>query len=207
MDKEILTNLITLLAVCLGWVLGEFTSFIKSFLKIRKLKAAIELELKDNAAWVGRNITTLEHMIAVSAIGEIPEFGIVPVPTHLFQKYYVEVAVDLTSSQRISFNSIHNLLNITELQFDNLQAIRQKCIYDTKYFGEYRDLLIGIYQNIAMLHTQINFHITEGSKLDVYALTAEDAKRVNSQIAERTQQIIDDAKKLDRKSIDEKYYC
>ncbi len=206
MDKEVVSNLVTLLAVCLGWVLGVITSLIKSFFNKRKLKAAIELELQDGAAWVGRNLLTLEHMIALTTIRVLPNFGVVPVPTHLFDKYYVDVSIDFTSSQRISLNSIHNLLSISQQQSDALQEIRQKCILDMKHFKEYRDLLTGIYHNTAMIQAQINYHISQGEKLDVYSLKADDATRIYDQVSDRIGEIITDAKKLDKKSIDQKYF-
>lgn len=164
------------------------------------------MEVQDAGAWIERNLLTLEHMIALVAIGEVAEFGIVRVPTHLFDKYYADIAIELTQSKRVSLNSIYNLIKLTYNQSNQLEEVRRSCVSDISNMKHYQDLLPAIYSNTAMLSAQINYHVSQGEELNIYSLNADDAKKLDNEISEKINSIIKNAKSLKKEEIYQKYH-
>ena len=205
-DHNILGNLVTLGAVALGWILGETTGWLKSKRKVNNLKNALFEEIKDGLSWLERNQLTLEKIIQLIVLNHYAEEAPVPVPTHIYDTHFPEISVHLTRSERISYNSIYNLIRISQEQVNNIVRLRINCISDGSKKKEYSETLEAAYRNVSMAIWQIEYHLHHGSKIDTDRLSGDVAKQIEKKIQERLIKILNEAKKSNVDEIKLNYY-
>lgn len=203
---NIISSLVTLGAVALGWLLGETTGWFKSKKRITVLKKALFEEIQDASSWLRRNQLTLEEIIQLSTIEYLSEVSPVSVPVHIYDKHFPEISVYLSRSERISYNSIYNLINISYDQIKKIRALRSACLSDKTKIKEYLETLDAAYYNISMAIWQINRHINYGSQINVDNLSGEDAKVIDDEIKEKLIKITNEAKTLSVSEIEKNYY-
>jgi len=92
---------IALVALLVGWVLSQLTELLKSKCKIKKLKLAISLELKDLEELLGeRNKTAKKSALEYGhALNYTCSLG-APVSTPVIDAFYSDVADSFTKEQR-----------------------------------------------------------------------------------------------------------
>ena len=165
---NIISNLVTLGAVTLGWLLGETTGWFKSKKRINSLKKALFEEIQDASSWLRRNQLTLEEIIQLSTIEYLSEVSPVSVPVHIYDKHFPEISVYLSRSERVSYNSIYHLINISHDQTKKIVVLRMACLRDKSKIREYLETLEAVYHNVSMAIWQIDYHtnhVIEGSSL------------------------------------------
>jgi len=203
---NIISNLVTLGAVALGWVLGETTGWFKNKQRINNLKKALFEEIQDALSWLKRNQLTLEKTIQLATKEYLSEDGPVSVPTHIYAKHFPEISVYLSRSERVSYNSIYNLINISHDQAKKIEALRMACLRDKTKEREYLETLDAAYHNLSMAIWQINYHVKHGSHIDIERLSGEDAKRIDNDRREKLIKLINEAKTLSVEEIKKNYY-
>lgn len=203
---NIISTLVTLGAVALGWLLGETTGWFKSKKRITVLKKALFEEIQDALPLLRRNQLTLEEIIQLATIKYLPEDSPVPVPTHIYGKHFAEISVYLSRSERVSYNSIYNLINAYHDQTKKIAALRMACLSDKTKIKEYLETIEAVYYNASMAIWQINYHIRHGSRINVTSVSDKDAKVIDDEITEKLIKIINEAKTLSVSEIKENYY-
>jgi hypothetical protein len=205
-NSSVVSNIITLFAVALGWFLGEATGLIRRHREIVKLKRALIIELKDCLGWLLRNKTTIEYNIRLAVLGQLPDSSPVKIPTHIYEKHFTDITVHLSNSERISFNSIYNLIAFCQYQTEQLVILRTACINDKQRLREFDSILEGMYHNLCLAIYLINYHLQSGKKLDVSKMSDEEQKIMLEKSNDDLQKIIMEAKSLGIKEVKEKYH-
>ena len=187
-------TLVKLGAIFLGWLLGEGTRWIREYYRIRNLKKALISELQDCRSQLLRNKLTLRYIIQHSFLGE--PFDIVPakIQTHIFDKYFPEISIYLGSSERISLNSIHNLIQRSYIQFDQMKTFNIELVKAT-------------YHNVSNAIVQIKLHLKYRNKLNVFAFDKGDLKKqLDKDVENEFQKMIQEAKEQGLEGVRKKYY-
>ncbi len=191
-----LGHIITLAAVVFGWILGETTGLLKKRWSVCILKRSLYVEMTDALSWLKRNQITIEHIIQLTVLKEFIDFGPVKVPTHIYDKHFPEISPHLTSSERVSYNSIYNLIHRYHEDSSRLIELIRSEDFDKTKSKEYMGILEALYYNISMAVYQIQYHIANKDNLDVYSVTGEQANQINDSITNRIHEIRAEAKRL-----------
>lgn len=201
-----LGHIITLAAVVFGWVLGETTGLLKMRWSLHILKRSLYVEMTEALSWLKRNQITIEHIIQLTVLKEFIDFGPVQVPTHIYDKHFPEISPHLTNSERVSYNSIYNLIHRSHEDSSRLtELIRCENLDKTKS-KEYMGILEALYNNISTAIYQIQYHMANKDNLDVYSVTGEQAKQIDNSITNRIHEICAEAKRLGLEEIKRRHY-
>lgn len=196
-----------LVGVVLGVALTASVAWLKDVRRRRRLIRALYVELKDDLAWLQRSKLTAELMIQEAACNKMADFIPPRPPTHIYDNHIAELAFYLTKSERVSFTAIHNLLALVQKQHDGLADKRIRFRKgDVDGFNEYVQLLHASYSNLVLLVCHVAHHTEFGRRVNVRAVTGEDARSVDITTRERLERLIDEARTTGLAAIQEKYY-
>lgn len=201
-----LVYIITLAAVVFGWFLGEATALLKKRWSIRILKRSLYVEMTEALSWLKRNQITIEHIIQLTVLKEFIDFGPVKVPTHIYDKHFTEILPHLTNSERVSYNSIYNLIHRYHEDSQRLTKLIRSENFDKAKIKEYMEILEAVYYNISMAIYQIQYHMANKGNLDVYSVTGEQAKQIDDSITNRIHEICAEAKRVGLEEIKRRHY-
>lgn len=206
--KETITQIVTLLAVVLGALLGVGIDFIRKQIEIRRIKRAIIQELEDCRAWLLRNKLTVEHLIQLSVLKQEMNERPVPVPTHIYTTHYAAVAVRFNKHERVSINSIHNLIRYTDKQAEQLEQLIHESLSSER--NEKRDekirfLLAGLHGNINLAVVQISDHLAYKEDLNLMGLGG-NLEAVDKDQTARIQELVSEARSLGPEGLKAKHY-
>jgi len=201
-----LNHIIALAAVVFGWFIGETTGLLKKRWSIRNLKKSLYVEMSDTLSWLKRNQLTIEHIIQLTVLKEFVDFGPVKVPTHIYDKHFPEISPNLTNSERVSYNSIYNLIHRSHDDSLRLIDLIRSENFDKTKSKEYMGILEALYYNISMAVYQIQYHIDNKDDLDVYIVTGEQEKEIDDSIKNRIHEICAEAMRLGLAEIKRKHY-
>jgi hypothetical protein len=207
-DKITVSNVITLLAVVVGASLGVGIDLIRKKCETRRIKRAIIQELEDCRAWLLRNKLTVEHLIQLSVIKQEFNNRPVPVPTHVYTDHFASVAIYFNKHERVSINSIHNLIRYADKQAEQLEQLIQESLSNganEKRDEKIRVLLAGLHGNINLAVVHISNHLAYRENLNVMGLGG-NLEAVDKDEAARIQQLAAEARNLGADGLKAKHY-
>ncbi|HAS6355107.1 TPA: hypothetical protein ACGVB5_004693 [Vibrio vulnificus] len=92
---------VALIALILGWGLSQLTEYVKSKQKTKKLKSAIELELRDLEELLKQRENTAKSSALNYGHNHNYAFSLgAPISTPVLDAFYAEVAASFTNEQR-----------------------------------------------------------------------------------------------------------
>jgi hypothetical protein len=199
-------TILALIAVLFGWILGETTSLLKKRWSIRNLKKSLFLEIEDALSWLKRNQITLEYVIQLAVLKEFIDVGPVKVPTHIYDKHFPEISPHLTKSERVSYNSIYNLIHRSYEDMSRLIDLIRADPGDDEKRRELTGILEAIYHNTSMAIYQIQYHLANKENLDINKVTGEHAKQIDDGITRRLHEICSEAIRIGIEEVKRRNY-
>jgi hypothetical protein len=206
MNTSINSAIVALAAVVAGWFLGETTGFLKKWWSVHNLKKSLFVEIEDALGWMKRNKITLEHIIQLTVLKERTEIAPVKVPTHIYDNHFPEISPHLTKSQRVSYNSIYNLMHLSYQDVQRLIELARAQPYDNAKDKEFATILESTYYNVCTAIYQIQYHLANYKHLNVNELTGEHAKQLDNDILNRLNKIISEAKEVGLEELKRRHY-
>jgi hypothetical protein len=165
-----------LLGVIIGWGLGEGTRVIKKWRGKRALRLALYAELDDmRGSFLGHR-EILEYAVRLMSNRAITEKLPTRVATFFFDNYYKDILTDLTRDERISVNTIYDLVNTIHKQYDALQTLSVQGQSERKIPPDFFHVLNGAYHNLNKAIYLISAHLSRKEKLDIEKVPAPDEK-------------------------------
>lgn len=196
-----------LVGVVIGVALTAGLAWVKEVLRRKRLIRALYVELRDDLTWLQRSKLTAEYMIQQAACNKMSDFIPPRPPTHIYDNHIAELAFYLTEPERISFNAIHNLLQLVEKQHEGLSEKRiQFRRADIPGFDEYIQLLHASYSNLVLLVCHVGYHVHFGRRINVRNVTGEETRKTDVSTRERMQRLIKEAQALGLNGVAENYY-
>ncbi len=144
---------------CVSFLAGQAWNFAKLLYRTRKLKRALETEIKELHPWLRRNIITLECMIQLSWVEELANHIPVPMPIQVHAEHFPEINLDLSKEERMSINGIYNLIFRINQATEKLVELSPKCVSDPDTFGQLRQILDQSYRNSHHVLRLIEIHV------------------------------------------------
>ena len=181
MSETLITSLVTLGAVALGWFLGEGTSWLRESRKQRQLISALIQELDDCESYIRRNVITSELLIQALEVNAYLGFAPIVIPQILFDHDYPEIAARLTKSERVSFSSIHTKIRQMNAMSDKIASFLEKKSSQREAIKEFAELLAVFYIIAKQTIDLIMFHKTHGRQIDAWALDS--AKMIERELS------------------------
>jgi sRNA-binding regulator protein Hfq len=128
---------------------------------INKLEEALIEELEDIQNRLFNIRRSYERSIQIYALNGIEMNAQLPIPNKIYEKYFVDVALKLGSSQRMSFSLIHGYVDVVN---SGIRRVEEKCISVTREkresdLLEWGDLIKVQYQNVAIAYWYVSFHL------------------------------------------------
>jgi hypothetical protein len=205
-DTGILKYIITLVAVAFGWFLGETTGWLKKRWSVHNLKKSLLLEIEDALGWLRRNQITIEHIIQLVVLNEFIDAGPVQVPTHIYDNHFPEISTHLTRSERVSYNSIYNLIHLCDKDSGRLVDLIRSNQFNNNKRKEFKGVLEAMHHNVYMAISQIQYHLANRKDLDVFKVTDEQTKQIEDEIIRRLHEICSQAKQIGLEEVKQRYY-
>jgi hypothetical protein len=144
--------LLIVLPILLGWGLGEATSLVRHWWERRRIRDSLETELSDIRSWLQLAKKTILYYGQRITLREQPT-GVPILPrAHIYNEHYATVAPYLSFNERMSFTSIHNLLDSTR---ELVEFLKQEGL-DADY--AFRSLKAA-HGNVYTALRHIDFHI------------------------------------------------
>jgi hypothetical protein len=154
------TEIVLGLAIaCVSFLTGQAWDFGRLLYRRRKLKRALETEIKELHPWLRRNIITLQCMIQLSCMEELANHIPVPMPVQVHAEHFPEINLDLSKEERTSINGIYNLIFRINQATEKLVELSPKCASDPDTFGQLRQLLDQSYRNSHHALLLIELHV------------------------------------------------
>jgi RNAse (barnase) inhibitor barstar len=200
--KEIL---ISLASILFGWVLAELTYFTKEKVKARRLKKALLEEIKDCFGYLQRAKLCLEECIQLAYFKKLSDSIPTKCPTQIFKRYFTDIYVYLKQAERVSFNSIYQLLEVIHAQYDKIEALYPACQKDLTKLSDMNSLIEATYSNILNTLTIIRFHLDNSKKLDLNFWDETRSQQFQNEINKKIIALLDEAKEEGLEKIIRKY--
>lgn len=159
MSDQIVSNIVTLVAVALGWLLGEATGLIKSWRKTSSIRRALTAELEDMLQWASDVEITVINMARKLARKETPNDILVKIAHPVFSEHFPQVCIDLTTAERLSFIAIHRLVDALHSQYEKLAEARLRAETHWRTGTEFTHLLRDMYVNARFVTYRISWHL------------------------------------------------
>lgn len=204
-NSSVLSYVITLGAVAIGWVLGETSGWFKKRYSVRNLKKSLFLEIEDCHSWLLRNQITLEHLIQLAVLKEVGEFGPVEVPTYIYDNHIPQILPHLSRSERISYISIYNLIRSSHKDSIKLRELGQKVNSADFEIKEFSSILEAVFYNTSLAIFQIQYHLDNTSTLNVDKFSAKFTKELEHKITNRVHELCIEAKRIGLAEVHQKY--
>ena len=132
---------------CISFLAGQAWDFARLLYRRRKLKRALETEVKELHPWLRRNILTVQCMIQLSCVEELANHIPVPIPVQVHAEHFPEINLDLSKEERTSINAIYNLIFRINQATEKLVELSPKCASDPGTFDQLRQVLDQSYRN------------------------------------------------------------
>ncbi|MGU5682007.1 hypothetical protein [Aeromonas allosaccharophila] len=163
-DKDVVLPIVTALV---GFVSAQFYTFIQARININKIKKNIFLELSDVDNQLKNAQSTLEknikHICNKEFSGAYPS----KIRACIFNGFFVDIAIHLNRSQRVSYQIIHGYLDDVNNELSYLVGETRVFRYEAFSNGGiersklniWMDRYGAIYTNICMARWHIRHHI------------------------------------------------
>lgn len=201
--------IIALISVFIGWFLAQGTALIKSILEFFAQKYALFCELGDIKEKLAEVAQSLERSLQIYALDGFDDCIPNKIPQHIYEKYYPEICMGLTRTQRASYQRIHGCIESINLNLSKLREIyplteeqREKISIE-----DWGGLLKGLYLSTREAYWLTSYHINNpfhpiigDSQTDEYKAISESMKESKVHI----DKLIDGARKnLSRDDFDD----
>ena len=215
MDTEKL--LIGLASVGVGWVLAQFTSVAKDWLYARRIRKALLEELSELKSELDRTLMILSRQLQIHGIEGIDNEAPVPISNHIFSNYYKDAVLTLNKEQRISYQLINTLIGTLNDGLSNhkehTKSLQSKAMHEGKeslaksdfqYWGEG---VIGLFEQANSTQWHIRYHLSRPKNPELLPYTKEHETYLKflEKVREKSKEIIENAKGLDRESFENVY--
>jgi hypothetical protein len=183
-NNETIGGIFALGGVALGWLLSEATGWIKAKRRARMLKRALIQEIDDARGALKRVQLEVEKSIQLVLLGYISTTGPIKFPTHIHTNHFAEASLQLSQSERISFNSIYYLIDTINSLMDRLQervsaAVKEPTEQNMRDLAGTLELL---YSNSRHAMYNINYHRQNQKNLDMFAGPADAPQKLDEDI-------------------------
>ena len=177
---DLISAIVTLVAVFLGWMLGEGTSQLREWRKRRRVFAALVEELLDCESFIRRNILTSELLIQIVEVKAFAGFVPVTIPQTVFERYYPDVVLRLRRGERISFSAIHTRIHEMNKMTEEIAA---RMAARSTAEGAFESLaeLVAAFRITAQVTVElIMVHRASGRRVDPWILKTAEAKEMEA---------------------------
>jgi len=196
---------ISLFFILFGWGLAEVTYFAKEKVKTRKLKKALLEEIKDCFGYLQRARLCLEEYIQLAYFKKLSDSIPTKSPTQIFKNNFAEIYVYLKQAERISFNSIYQLLEAIHSQYDKIEALYPICQKDLTKLSDMNSLIEATYSNILNALAIIRFHLDNSRKLNLSFWDETRTQQFQNEIKKGIIVLLNEAKEKGLEEILKKY--
>ncbi len=200
--KEVFISLISIL---FGWSLAELTYFTKKKVKARILKKALLEEIKDCSGYLQRAKLCSEEYIQLTYFKKLSDSIPTKSPMQIFKNHFADVYIYLRQAERISFNSIYQLLEAIHFQYDKIEALYPVCQKDLTKLSDMNSLIEATYSNILNALAIIKFHLSNSKKLNLSFWNDTRTQQFQNEIKKRIIVLLNEAKEKGLEEILKKY--
>ncbi|OZB36239.1 MAG: hypothetical protein B7X44_06845 [Halothiobacillus sp. 15-55-196] len=209
--------LIGLASVVVGWILAQFTSVAKDRLYARKIRKALLEELSELKSELDRTVMILSRQLQIHGLEGIDNVAPVPISNHIFSNYYKDAVLTLNKEQRISYQLINTLIGTLNDSLSNhkehtesLQSQTMRVGKESLTKSDYRhwgEGVISLYEQANSTQWYIRYHLSrpENPGLLPYTKEHENYLKFLQKVNEKSKEIIENAKGLDKESFENVY--
>ncbi len=210
--------IIALIAVVIGWALGQGTALARELYRSWRLKRALLEELEDLREQLERVAMGYRRQLQMYALN-----GIEPVTPNVlsnlfFKQYYKDVFYGLNRQQRLSFQLVHGTIDslndgnkaLSDFLRATLEELDDLKKNQDEFEGKIEDWgnrVKGLYYTARNAMFYIDFHLTNRKRptLDFRGPMHKSYLRFNEEVKQEIENVIVDATKLNREDF-EKFY-
>lgn len=138
---------IALAGVLVGWMLAQGTELLKYLWQRRRLKNALYAEPYDVCKWLDRARLTQETSIQLLTHDALPDELTIPIATHVYDKYFAEISIDLSSGERVAFKSIFAKVNQVNASHQAIASLTRECLKDRSHLRLLKSMMEDVYRN------------------------------------------------------------
>lgn len=172
--------LLGLMGVLAGWLLAQFTSIFKTYLQRWQVKRLLIEELHDIHKESRRLLGFHAHVLEQAGAGCIGNSAVISIANPIFRNYYKDALLGLNQSQRLSYQRIHNIVEIIDSDIIELKKLTneiQRHHYqndeDLKIFEEFwKEKIRNGYKHCAILDWHVKHHLDSKHNPDLTPGTA-----------------------------------
>jgi hypothetical protein len=210
--------LIALIAVIIGWALGQGTVLAREFYRSWRLKRALLEELEDLREQLERVVMSYRRQLQMYALNGIEPATPITLPNLFFKQYYKDVFYDLNRQQRLSFQLIHGTidsLNEGNKELSNfIRATLEKLNELKKNQGElegriedWGNRVKGLYFTArdAMFYIDCHLRNRKRPTLDFRGPMHKSYLRFNEEVKQEIENVVADGRNVNREDF-EKFY-
>jgi hypothetical protein len=200
-----------------GWILAQFTSFVKSWIQRRKIVKLLNEELNDISSQVDRLLFFYTRELQIYGAKCIDHSNMVGITSPIYNNYYKDAILSLSKSQRMSFQMIHSLVDYgnkileefneltNELQKEaRANGTSEKIVVGGKHWGE---LAKNGYSNCAIIKWHIDYHINNKKHHDLspFTKTHKDYLKYTESVNIEMDKIIESGKNIKKEQFEKIY--
>ncbi len=169
-DIEISKWAIALIGVAAGFVLKEFSDFVKEKIRSRKYRTALEDELVTNLHQLDQKIDIAEQMKEALSKGRFLSGLSVPFASSVYDHFFPSILKDLSSLQRDNVRHIYSTLRVVD---DFMFGIEKSYKEDAKenIMGDVNAAYLGKIDDILQTYNIVKGLIQKykaGEPVDIY---------------------------------------
>lgn len=128
MSENTIKILIAILSIALGWLLAQGTELIKTFLRERKIKKALFIELTDIRDDIGNLKTYYFNLLAEYGCGRVAGGKPVPLSNRIFKNHFDEIAIKLNQTQRRAYEIVHAFIDTINAETDVTRELKDEYV-------------------------------------------------------------------------------
>lgn len=216
-EENTLKLIIGVAAAITGWLLAQVTSFMKDWLRARKIKSMLLKELADIDVEVGRLLISLSRDLQIYGAKGIENSVGTGVSNFVFSNYYKDALLYLNQHQRVSYQLIHSLVKNLNEGLDEIRDIltavhkaHQRGELSSKitpWLDEWGDRVRAEYKNAASLRWHVLFHLDNEKNPDLSFMTQthEAYLKYLSEIDDKVDALIEQGRNIDLAEFEKVY--
>lgn len=118
---DLLKTVIAVASAFAGWLLAQLTSGAKTWLRRRKIRRLLLEELSDLDTDVNRLLTFYARQLQIHGAMGVSSETVAGLSHPIFLGYYKDAVLSLNQRQRVSYQLIHSLVDLTNLGVTDLR--------------------------------------------------------------------------------------
>ncbi len=206
-----------LASVTAGWFLAQFTSFLKEWFKVRKIKRCLLEELDELKSEFERTLLIYARQLQIHALGGIDNGAATKLSNHIFNNYYKDAVLSLNKDQRISYQLIHTSVGSVNSGIEQLHTLtsglqEKNTLEGSKSlraedFENWGKNVIAEFTNVASALWHVKYHLDNPKKpeLSAYTKNHEVYLEYLENVECEVNKVMEEAKTLDREHFEKIY--